>query len=208
MVEVLKGVHSINLSELGGLGLECWLLNCSEGLILIDTGMRDLSIERIEAELKSINKNWSDINLILITHKHGDHTANLSKVKELTEAPIMAHEGDAADISDAQGVEVTSLEHKQVLPYCGGIEIINIPGHSDGNVSYYLQSKKIIIAGDTVFGDEEGTLDSPPERYCKDAEMARSELSRLLENDFDAIMLSHGKNVMSGAKSKIIALCK
>lgn len=207
MVEVLKGVYSINLSDASGLGLECWLLKCPEGLILVDTGMRETSIERIEEELYNIGKKWNDIDLTLITHKHGDHTANLSRVKELTGSPIMAHKGDAHEISEARGVEVISLEHKQELPYCGGIEVINIPGHSDGNVSFYLKSKKIIIAGDTIFGDEEGTLSSPPERYCKDPIMARIELSRLLEYDFDAILLSHGKNVLSGAKTKIEALC-
>jgi len=208
MVEIMEGVYSINLSELGGLGLECWLLNCPKKLILVDAGMRDPSIEKIGEELKSIGKNWSDIDLVLITHKHGDHTANLAKVIELTGAPIWAHEGDAADISEARGIEIISLKHKQILPYCGGIEVVNIPGHSDGNVSYYLHTKKLMIAGDTVFGDEEGTLDSPPERYCKDVNMARNELPRLLEYDFDAIMISHGKNVMSGAKRKIEALCK
>jgi len=32
MVEVLKGVHSINLTEDGGLGLEAWILDCSEAV--------------------------------------------------------------------------------------------------------------------------------------------------------------------------------
>ena len=150
MVEVMEGVHSINLSELGGLGLECWLLNCPKKLILIDAGMRDTSIEKIGEELESIDKKWSDIDMVLITHKHGDHTANLAKVIELTGAPIYAHAGDASDIAEARGIEVLSLEHKQILPYCGGIEVVNIPGHSDGNVTFYLKSKKLMIAGTII----------------------------------------------------------
>jgi glyoxylase-like metal-dependent hydrolase (beta-lactamase superfamily II) len=207
MVEVLKGVHSIDFSGLGGLGLECWLLNCPEGLVLVDGGMRENHLEIIESELGSIGKKWSDIGLVLITHKHGDHTANLGKIKELTGAPIKAHKGDASDIADSRGIPVDSLEHGQVIQYCGGIEVIHVPGHSDGNVCYYLHATKAILAGDTVFGDSEGNLESPPERYCKDVDMAKEGIKKLLDYDFEAILLTHGKNSMENAKEKIKRLC-
>ena len=61
----MEGVHSINLSELGGLGLECWLLNCPEKLILVDVGMRDPSIEKIEEEddLLIVHINLDDLKI-------------------------------------------------------------------------------------------------------------------------------------------------
>ncbi|UCD45016.1 MAG: MBL fold metallo-hydrolase [Candidatus Bathyarchaeota archaeon] len=206
MVEVLKGVHAIDFSEGGGMGMELWLLNCPEGTVLVDTGMRDYAIEKIETELKSIGKGWRDVEKILITHRHGDHVANLKRVQELTGAEVMSHK-DEADAVAEKGVEVTSLEHGQILPYCGGIEVIHVPGHSDGNAGYYLPAVKAILAGDIIFADDEGKMEAPPERYCKDVDQARREINRFLDYDFDALLLTHGKDTMNGAKEKVRALC-
>ena len=146
MVEILERVHAIDFSEEGGAGMELWILNCPEGTVLVDTGMRELAIEGIEAELSSIDKNWRDIEKILITHRHGDHIQNLKRVHDLTGAEVLSHEDEAEALKE-KGVEVTRLKHGQVLPYCGGIEVIHVPGHSEGNACYYLASKKAIIAG-------------------------------------------------------------
>ncbi|MFB0543802.1 MAG: MBL fold metallo-hydrolase [Candidatus Bathyarchaeia archaeon] len=208
MVEVLKGVHVIDITEGGGLGLECYLLNCDEGVVLIDTGMRPSAVEKIEAELKAVGKEWGDIKVCLITHKHGDHVRNLARVKELSGAEVMAHEGDAGDIEKSTGVEVKGLKHGERLPYCGGIEVIHVPGHSEGNCCYYLPEKKVMIAGDTIFGDEEGNLSAPPERYCLDVEQATREIKRLLDYDFDVLLIAQGKNTMREAGKKVKDLCE
>jgi glyoxylase-like metal-dependent hydrolase (beta-lactamase superfamily II) len=202
-MEVLKGVHSIDNSEKKDHSMECWVLNCTEGVVLVDGGMTPQAIDNIGAELKSMKKKWRDVKLILVTHKHGDHTKNLPKLKELTDAPIKAQKLEAPLIEKAIGVKVEGLEDGEVIPYCGGIEVIWIPGHSEGNASYYLRKLKTIIAGDTVFGDEEGNLTAPPEKYCLDAKQATKEMDRLLKYDFDNLLYTHGKDVMGGAKSKV-----
>jgi glyoxylase-like metal-dependent hydrolase (beta-lactamase superfamily II) len=203
MVEVMKGVYTIDLSEPGRLALEVWLLNCPEGTVLIDTGMVPTAIDKIESELKGTGKTWKDIKAVLITHKHGDHVRNLAKVKELSGAEVMSHEGDAADIEKATGVKVRGLKDKEKLPYCGGIEVIHVPGHSEGNCSYYLPTKKVMIAGDTIFGDDQGNLTAPPERYCLDVKQAERGIKRLLDYDFDILFITHGKDTMKDAKSRV-----
>lgn len=208
MVEVLKGVHVIDITEGGRLGLECYLLNCDEGVVLIDTGMRPSAIEKIGEELKAVGKGWGDIKVCLITHKHGDHVRNLARVKELSGAEVMAHEGDAGDIEKSTGVKMKGLKDGERLPYCGGIEVVHAPGHSEGNCCYYLPEKKVMIAGDTVFGDEEGNLSAPPERYCLDVEQAKREIKRLLDYDFDVLLITHGKNTMKDAGDKVKDLCE
>ncbi len=208
MVEVLKGVHVIDLSERGGLSLECYLLNCDEGVVLIDTGMQASALEMIETELEAMEKSWGDVQVCLITHKHGDHINNLARVKELSGVEVMAHEGDASDIEDATGVEVRGLRHGERIPYCGGIEVIHVPGHSEGNCCYYLPEKKVVVGGDTIFGDEQGNLSAPPERYCLDVEQASREIKRLMDYDFDVLLITHGRNVMRGAKEEIKKLCE
>ena len=206
MVKILDNVYSIDHSEAKNHSMESWILDCSEGTILIDGGMTPQHVDNIAAELKSIGKKWSDVKAILIPHKHGDHIRNLPQLVELTGAPVQAHEYEAPLIKEAVGVEVKGLKDHTVLPWCGGIELIHVPGHSEGNSSYYLKKHRALIAGDTIFGDEDGTLMPPPERYCLDVEQATREMRRLLDYDFNAFIYTHGKDIIGGAKEKVKAL--
>ena len=206
MVKILENVYSIDHSETKNHGMESWVLDCDEATIIIDGGMTPAHVEEIGAELESIGKKWSDVDLILVTHKHPDHINNLPEMVELTDAPVKAHELEAPLIKQLVGVEVEGMKDHTVLPYCGGIELIHVPGHSEGNSSYYLKKYKAIIAGDTIFGDENSNLMPPPERYCLDAEQATEEMKRLLDYDFDVFIYAHGKDIMKDAKAKVKAL--
>jgi glyoxylase-like metal-dependent hydrolase (beta-lactamase superfamily II) len=202
-MEVLKGVHSIDHSEAKDHSLETWVLDCSEGVVLVDGGMTPQAVDNIAAELDSMKKTWNDVKLILVTHKHGDHVNNLPKLKELTGAPIKAQKFEAPLIEKAVGVKVEGLVDKEVIPFCGGIEVIWVPGHSEGNSCYYLKKQKAIIAGDTIFGDPDSNLMAPPEMYCLDAKLATKEMNRLLKYDFDYLLYTHGKDILGGAKAKV-----
>ena len=83
--------------------------------------------------------------------------------------------------------------------------MIHVPGHIEGNCCYLLKEQRALIAGDTIFGDEDGIYE-PPEKYCLDAEQATRELERLLDYDFDALIYTLGKDILTGAKAKIEAL--
>lgn len=206
MVKVLENVYSIDHSEAGDHSLETWVLNCGKGVVLIDGGMRENAVENIGKELKSMGKGWGDVKLILVTHKHGDHVKNLPRLVELTGAPVKAEEHEAPLIEAAVGVKVGKLKHKQVLNYCGGIEVVHVPGHSEGNACYYLRKHRAMIAGDTIFGDPQGGLIPPPEKYCLDVKQATQMIRRLLDYDFDYLLITHGKDIMGDAKKCVQSL--
>ena len=84
--------------------------------------------------------------------------------------------------------------------------MIHVPGHTEGNCSYLLLERGVLVAGDTIFGDEEGNINEPPEKYCVDVEQATRELARLLDYDFDSMIYTHGKDILTGAKAKVEAL--
>jgi len=206
LVKVLENVYSIDHSEAGDHSLETWVLNCGKGVVLIDGGMRENAVENIGKELKSMGKGWGDVKLILVTHKHGDHVKNLPRLVELTGAPVKAEEHEAPLIEAAVGVKVGKLKHKQVLNYCGGIEVVHVPGHSEGNACYYLRKHRAMIAGDTIFGDPQGGLIPPPEKYCLDVKQATQMIRRLLDYDFDYLLITHGKDIMGDAKKCVQSL--
>ncbi len=203
MVEILEGVHGVDHSEAKDHSMESWILDCDEGVVLVDGGMTLEHVKNLEAELKAMGRAWGDVKLILVTHKHGDHINNLPKLVELTGAQVKSQRLEAPLIEEATGVDVEGLDDREVVPVCGGVEVIHVPGHSEGNCSYYLRKHKAIIGGDTIFGDPEGNLTPPPERYCLDVEQATREMRRLLDYEFDAFIYTHGKDIMKDAKRRV-----
>jgi glyoxylase-like metal-dependent hydrolase (beta-lactamase superfamily II) len=205
MTRVSNRVRSIEVAKADDLSTEVYILECDGGLILIDVGFTPLCISNIGAELVEMGKNWEDIKLILITHAHGDHIENLPRVLKLIGSPdVMLGAGDVDSLKEQTGVKADmGLEHGDLISACGGIEIVAVPGHSDGNLSFYLRDEKMMIVGDTVFGDDDGNLYPPPEKYSNDADLAAREIRKLLAYDFDKLLLSHGKNILKNAKGKV-----
>ena len=205
MTKVSIRVRSIEVAKADDLSTEVYLLECEGGLILIDVGFTPLCISNIRAELVEMGKTWEDIKLILITHAHGDHIENLPRVLKLIGSPdVMIGAGDVDSLKEQTGVKADmGLEHGDLISACGGIEIVSVPGHSDGNLSFYLRDEKMMIVGDTIFGDDDGNLYPPPEKYSDDAGLAACGVRKLLAYDFDKLLLSHGKNILKNAKGKV-----
>jgi glyoxylase-like metal-dependent hydrolase (beta-lactamase superfamily II) len=124
-------------------------------------------------------------------------------VRSLTNAQVMIGDGDEDALEDRTGIRAElMLRHGDVIGACGNVEIIHVPGHSSGNLCLYLQKYKAIIAGDTIFGENKDYphIFPPPEKYTSDVDSARNNLKILLDYDFDILLLTHGRNILKGAK--------
>lgn len=199
---MVEDVHAIPLGM-----VKSFLLTCEGKLVLIDTGHSVGDAQTILEHVEKMGSRSEDVELCVITHYHGDHVGGLRRLKDACAFKVASHEGDADRIFKDTGVWVdVRLEDGETLPYCGGIRVIHVPGHTTGNIVLYLEKKRVIIVGDTIFADERGNLAPPPPQYCEDVDMAKRELKRLLKLDFDAVLVSHGKDVHSGGKEKVKAL--
>lgn len=99
------------------------------------------------------------VELVLITHRHADHTAGSSKLHQLTGAPVRAADpahchGGAAPLRDGEVVRAAGLE----------LTVLATPGHTSDSVCFHLPGDGpdgSVLTGDTILGRGTTMLDYP-----------------------------------------------
>lgn len=163
--------------------------------VLVDAGVSPLVLKRFAEE----------VELILLTHCHYDHTAYLAEIAHLTGAEIAIHHRDAPFIMDALRSaswifgSMPPVKEADILLEDGdvlhGMEVIHTPGHTQGSICLYQRGEKILFSGDTVFTDGAfGRFDLPGGDV---AALSRS-LERISALDVEGLYPGHGTPVERG----------
>ena len=87
--------------------------------------------------------------------------------------------------------EVTVVAPGDVLPCCGGIEMVDTKGHMPGHLSLYIRQDKTLIAGDALV-IKKGKLAIALPEYAVDLKEAQDSVRHLLDYDIDRILCYHG----------------
>jgi glyoxylase-like metal-dependent hydrolase (beta-lactamase superfamily II) len=99
------------------------------------------------------------VELILVTHRHADHTAGSARLHELTGAPVRAADPDHCH----GGAE--PLVHGEALRAAGlDIVVLATPGHTSDSVCFQVPADGhhgSVLTGDTVLGRGTTVLDYP-----------------------------------------------
>ena len=85
----------------------------------------------------------------------------------------------------------------------GDIAVVPVPGKSPGEIAFHLPRSGALIVGDLVIGVPPGELSTYPDEVIDDrAELQRS-AARLLDYDFDALLLCDGQPLACGGMDKL-----
>ena len=155
--------------------------------------------------IKDMGHQHADLKLCVLTHRHGDHTGGLKKLKKTLKFEVMAHELDMPAIQQATGYDVEHIvKGGERLPDCGGINVIHTPGHTAGHISLHLPRIKTMIAGDAIVSAGEHLMVSPT-YLSSDPEAAHETVRRLIDMnlDLERLLVGHGDDVYFGAKENI-----
>ncbi|MFZ1896666.1 MBL fold metallo-hydrolase [Methanoregula sp.] len=140
-----------------------------DGITVIDTGFNG-SEKLIYEDIRSTGRDPSDIDLVVLTHSHPDHTGSAKAIHDLTGCTVAAH---LLDIPAIENVDPILLKSPApgVPPIVGGpvtisrilpegatislgrgitLEVLHTPGHSPGSISLLLREKMALFTGDTV----------------------------------------------------------
>ena len=127
-----------------------------------------------------------------------NHSRAAAAFRERYGATVHAHEADAERLEAGADRTVSGGER---LP--GEIELIHVPGKSPGEVAFHLPRSRALVVGDVVIGVPAGELSTYPDKVIDDREELMRSAARLLEYDFDALLLCDGEPVISGGKQKL-----
>jgi glyoxylase-like metal-dependent hydrolase (beta-lactamase superfamily II) len=99
----------------------------------------------------------------------------------------------------------------------GALRVIHLPGKSPGEIglyfdpAYHAVSRErggIMLLGDAIIGNPPGALGLIPEAKLDDPSKLKRSLRKLLDYEFDVLLLCDGQPVLSGAKQKVAEFLK
>ncbi|MBU8852844.1 MBL fold metallo-hydrolase [Priestia megaterium] len=102
------------------------------------------------------------------------------------------------------GVDIV-LKGSQLLPYCGGIEVIFTPGHTPGHVSFYLRKSKTLVAGDALVLAN-GQLMEPVKQTTLNMDQAVQSLEKFLNYEIEHVICYHGGYFQGCPKEAILRI--
>jgi hydroxyacylglutathione hydrolase len=177
-----------------------------DGTVLVDVGMDGSSI------ISELKKHIlpADLEIIILTHCHYDHSGGAEEVSAATGAKIAIHRDDAPLLKDASA-SVSKLFGKkapQIKPdillkggeFIGALEVIHTPGHTPGGICLYDKEIKILFSGDTVFQD--GSF-GRTDLYGGSSEKLVESIKKLTLLDVKIMYPGHGDIVSNNANEQI-----
>jgi len=194
----------MEIYKIEGRGYECnKYLVVGKKNILIDPGLPEgflYTVERIENTVK-------DIDLIINTHCHYDHTGGDYLYEDYFNAPVVIHNSEVEVLKRGSDITLASslfnskmIPPREVVPLgevleelrrCN-IEVVETPGHTKGSIS--LICGDYLITGDTLFAYSVGRWDFPTGNL-EELKSSILKLQRIIqERGISKILPGHGED--------------
>lgn len=193
MEEIFPGIEMWSwYSEEKGLNFNGYLVGEGKERVVIDPppmtidDKQDLSINGVKA--------------VVLTNR--DHTREAMECRLLLNTKIWVPEADAGEMESKITVDRT-YKDGDILP--AGLRAISIPyGKSPGESALYLdRAGGILILGDALIGRPDGELNLMAAEKYADPNKAKEGLRRLLDFDFDAVLVGDGTPIRTGGKKAV-----
>ena len=161
--------------------VNCYLIYAAGRLALVETGSGDYLLPtagKLQANLKAAGVNPADIDTVILTHMHPDHSAGLTNPKTgekfFPNAELVVHENEPKHWQDDAAMNVAPQRAKelyfqcareQIAPYHNqmktwstatevfpGVRSMPLHGHTPGHSGYMVSSgnDSLLIWGDII----------------------------------------------------------
>lgn len=120
-----------------------WLLRDEQSgcTAIVDPAEVDPVVQAIEAA-------GGKLDLILLTHHHGDHVAGTDAIRARYKAPVI---GAKADAHRLPKLDREVSEGSEVDLGASTARVFETPGHTRGHISFFFPDGNVLLCGDTLF---------------------------------------------------------
>lgn len=160
---------------------------------IVDTGYENTPVDYVFPLIREKGRALNEIDLVVNTHRDGDHIRGNNVLKENTGAEIAVHKLEADAVPSAikmlEDGDTVKLGDREFL-------VIHTPGHRPGAICLFDKKQRLLITGDAICGSREDLIRMNKQIYIDSLKM-------LLEYDADEMIMSHpfepaGKNILKG----------
>ncbi len=197
-----------------------FLIRSKDRVALIDTGSGDYlgpTAGHVEANLAAAGVSPAEVDTVLLTHMHPDHSAGLTDMGtgelRFPNAELVVHEAEPRHwFDDAQMARASDLykhlhfrmTREQVTPYLDrmrtfregevlpGVTAVPLPGHTPGHTGYLVESggEALLIWGDVI--------------HIPEVQFARPEITMVPDLDPDAAVASRRRILDMAAQDGLL----
>lgn len=190
MQEIIPGIHTWSVfSQERGIRFNGYAVETHEGTVLVDP-------------VEPTEEGWGALDQLVpfegvyVTNRN--HSRAADRIRGRYGVPVLIHEADAerAEVDADEtlgGGEVIGSE----------VALVHVPGKSPGEIAFHVTSARAVIVGDLVVGEPAGGLSTYPESVLDDPAELRRSAAKLLELDFDALLLCDGEPLVTGGRDAL-----
>ena len=198
----------------------CYLIESNNSTILVDSGPKRFS-KKAFSLLNSNLKDNKQLNYLLLTHTHYDHSQNAKSICGIYHPKLIVHKSEskflktgftripngtlwltkiisnlgnkfAPQIAEYDAVNPDIIvDSEYLIETNSGLKIIETPGHTDGSVSLIIDNE-IAIVGDTLFAIFKSTIYPP---FANNESELIKTWEKLLQTPCRIFLPAHGKAI-------------
>ena len=200
------------------ISVNCYLIQSAGKVAIIDTGSGDTmgkTLGKMPSSLDLINMRPDEIDSVLLTHMHPDHSNGLLDVtgnRFFENAELVVSERDVAHwhddaamsvVNESQRKRYVEEARKQISPYMDrrknalgevlpGVRAIDLSGHTPGHTGYLIESGKhsLLIWGDIC--------------HVPDIQIKQPEVTMIFDTDPEAAILARRRTFDMVSQDRIL----
>ncbi len=195
--EILPNLYSWSeYSEEKKLDFNGYLIIGKNESVIIDPP--DLKKDEAE-ELDNLIKSHSSCPLrgILLTNVHHERASSLLKNRFSAPVWVNAQDKEALEVPADKtfkggdnlfcGIQAIQLDHQK----------------SPGETAFYMTDQNIMLVGDALIGKVPGQVNMLPSDKYQDPVKAKAGLNRLMDYEFETLLVGDGASILKGAKEAV-----